>query len=93
MELSETILFTTKTEAKLQEQFEVELCQMEAEAYAEYKRQLDAVLAEFLVDRDMRRFQERHADCEVAYGNVRQKWWAERRNTKVILPAPAGGEA
>ena len=93
MELSKTILFTTKAEERSQQQFEAELCQMEAEAYVEYKRRLDAVLADFLIDRDMSRFQWRHADCEDAYGRVRETWWAERRNMKIVKPAPAGGDA
>jgi len=75
-------LFYSDEEIAAQEAFESELNQMESREWAEYQRNLNAALEEFLIDRNMNKFQEKHRLADVEYGRRRKEWWLSKRPAK-----------
>lgn len=76
---STRFLFYSQDEIAAQEEFEIDLRQMEEEAWAEFQRKLDAALSEFLADKNSSLFHQRHAAAEVEYQEHRAEWWKKRR--------------
>lgn len=75
---STRFLFFDLDEIALQEAFEAELEQMESLAWAEYQRNLDSALAEFIINKNMAVFQELHSVADVEYQKRREEWWKSK---------------